>query len=46
MHAQKISISLPQPLYDFIGHYQLTHKHKSRSQVIGDALQLLQQLQL
>lgn len=44
--AHKISISLPKPLYDFIGDYQETHHCKSRSEVINHALHLLQQLQL
>ena len=46
MHIQKISISLPKPLYDFIGRYQETHCCKSRSEVVNQALHLLQQRQL
>lgn len=46
MHAQKISISLPKPLYDFIGSYQEAYHCKNRSEVINQALQLLQQKQL
>ena len=46
MYAQKLSISLPQQLYDFIGSYQEKHHCKNRSEVINQALQLLQQKQL
>ncbi|MHB1947768.1 MAG: ribbon-helix-helix domain-containing protein [Gammaproteobacteria bacterium] len=46
MNIQKISISLPQQQYDFIEHYQAEHHYKSRSEVIRDALYLLQQKQL
>lgn len=46
MHTQKISISLPQPLYNFIGSYQETYCCKNRSEVINRALRLLQQTQL
>lgn len=44
--AQKVSISLPKPMYDFIGDYQETYHCKSRSEVINLALHLLQQRQL
>lgn len=46
MHTQKISISLPKPLYDFIESYQDVYHCKSRSEVIDEALRLLQQKQL
>lgn len=46
MHTQKISISLPKPLYDFIGSYQEAYHCKSRSEVVDKALRLLQQKQL
>lgn len=46
MNIQKISISLPQQQYDFIENYQNEHHYKSRSEVIRDALYLLQQKQL
>jgi len=46
MQAQKISISLSKPLYDFIDDYQEVHHCKSRSEVINQALYLLQQTQL
>jgi len=45
-NSQKISISVPKPLYDFIGSYQESHNCKSRSEVINQALYLLQQMQL
>ena len=46
MNTQKISISLPKQLYDFIGSYQEGHCCKSRSEVVNQALYLLQQAQL
>lgn len=46
MHTQKLSISLPLQQYEFIEHYQLEHHCKSRSEVISEALRLLQQFQL
>lgn len=48
MHTniQKISISLPKSLYDFVDSYQEVHHCKSRSEVINQALYLLQQMQL
>lgn len=46
MHTQKLSISLPLQQYEFIEHYQLEHHCKSRSEVISEALRLLQQAQL
>ena len=46
MHTQKISISIPLQQYEFIEDYQAQHHYKSRSDVIRDALYLLQQAQL
>ncbi len=46
MHAQKLSISLPQQQCDFIERYQIEHHFKNRSDVIKEALYLLQQKQL
>jgi antitoxin ParD1/3/4 len=46
MHAQKVTISIPQPLYEFVETYQSEHHCKSRSDVISAALQLLKQKQL
>lgn len=46
MQTQKISISLPKPLYEFIENYQEEHHYKSRSEVIARALRVLQKLQL
>lgn len=46
MQAQKISISLPPALYEFVGEYQVSHHRHSRSQVISDALLLLQKAYL
>lgn len=43
--AEKVSISLPPPLVQFVEGYKNTH-HKSRSQVIVEALQLLQEREL
>jgi antitoxin ParD1/3/4 len=44
--TEKISISLSSSLVRFIETYKNTHQHKSRSQVIETALQLLQQQEL
>jgi antitoxin ParD1/3/4 len=46
MHAQKVTISISQPLYEFIQSYQLEKQCKSRSDVISEALRLLQLKQL
>lgn len=46
MHAYKVTISIPQSLYDFVENYQAEHSVKSRSEVISKALELLQQKQL
>lgn len=42
MLAQKISVSLDLGLMQFIDAYLKRHHEKNRSQVIGDALRLLQ----
>jgi metal-responsive CopG/Arc/MetJ family transcriptional regulator len=42
MHTQKVSISLPAKLYEFVETYQEEHHYKTRSQVIAEALRLLQ----
>jgi antitoxin ParD1/3/4 len=44
--TEKISVSLSSPIVKFIETYKNTHQHKSRSQVIEIALQLLQQQEL
>jgi antitoxin ParD1/3/4 len=46
MNTQKLSISLPQQQYEFLQHYQAEHHYKTRSEVIREALYLLQQTQL
>ena len=46
MQTQKISISLPLQQYEFIEHYQAEHHCKTRSEVISEALHLLQLAQL
>ena len=46
MHAQKLSISLSAQQCEFIEHYQMEHHYKSRSEVIKEAIYLLQQKQL
>lgn len=46
MNTQKISISLPKQEYDFLESYQAEHHYRTRSEVIKEALQLLQQIQL
>lgn len=46
MQTQKLSISIPKQQYDFIENYQVEHHLKNRSEVIRDALRLLQQVQL
>jgi antitoxin ParD1/3/4 len=43
MHAQKLSISLPKQQCEFIESYLVAHHLKSRSEVIKEALYLLQQ---
>jgi antitoxin ParD1/3/4 len=46
MNTYKLSISLPQQQYEFVEHYQAEHHYKTRSEVIKEALYLLQQTQL
>ncbi|WP_131795042.1 ribbon-helix-helix domain-containing protein [Fluoribacter gormanii] len=46
MNVQKLSISLPQQQCEFIENYLIDHHLKSRSEVIKEALYLLQQKQL
>lgn len=46
MQAQKLSISLSEPLVRFIEHYRVAKGCKSRSQVIEEALALLQEKEL
>ena len=46
MQAQKLSISLPKEQSNFIAAYQAEHHYKTRSEVIREALYLLQQVQL
>lgn len=46
MHAQKLSISLPQDQCDFIEIYQTQRHYKTRSEVIREAIRLLQHAQL
>ena len=46
MHTQKLSISLPEEQYEFIQNYQAEHHYKTRSEVIKEAIHLLQQIQL
>lgn len=46
MHAEKLSISLSPGLFGFVEQYRSEHSLKSRSQVIGEALELLRQREL
>jgi antitoxin ParD1/3/4 len=46
MQAQKISISLPQSLYEFITKYKMEHHCRNRSEVVNKAILLLQKKQL
>lgn len=46
MQAEKLSVSLPAGLVGFIEQYRASHALKSRSQVIGEALELLRQREL
>lgn len=46
MHTQKLSISLPIEQYEFIEGYKSEHHYKTRSEVIKEALYLLQQVHL
>jgi len=44
--AQKITISIPLPLYQFIEAYQLEHNCATRSEVVTAALKLLKESEL
>lgn len=46
MRVHKVTISIPQQLYEFVEHCQSQYNFKSRSEVISAALALLQQKQL
>lgn len=46
MNVQKLSVSLPQPLYEFIKIYQAEHHYKTQSEVIKKALFSLRQAEL
>jgi antitoxin ParD1/3/4 len=46
MYTEKLSISLSEPIVNFIRQYQTNHACKSRSEVIQTALKLLQQKEL
>ena len=46
MQSQKLSISLPKQQCKFIEHYLVEHHIKNRSEVIQEALYLLQQKEL
>ncbi|STX55599.1 Uncharacterised protein [Legionella beliardensis] len=46
MSSQKLSISLPKFQCEFIEYYQIAHEFKTRSDVIKEALYLLQQKEL
>ena len=46
MQSQKLSISLPPRVVRFIEHYKVAKGCKSRSQVIEEALALLQEREL
>jgi antitoxin MazE9 len=46
MHAEKVSISLPESLVRFVEHYRVAHHCKTRSQVFEEALELLRAREL
>jgi antitoxin ParD1/3/4 len=46
MQSKKLSISLPKQQCEFIEHYLANHQIKNRSEVIKEALYLLQQKEL
>jgi antitoxin ParD1/3/4 len=46
MYAEKLSVSLPATLAEFVEHYRTAHACKSRSEVIERALVLLRQREL
>jgi antitoxin ParD1/3/4 len=45
-NAEKLSISLPFPMVEFVKEYQLAHAYKSKSEVFQDALKLLRKKEL
>ncbi|MEO8386347.1 MAG: CopG family transcriptional regulator [Betaproteobacteria bacterium] len=46
MYAEKVSISLPPTLMQFVEEYKVSHERRSRSQVIEEALTLLREREL
>jgi antitoxin ParD1/3/4 len=46
MQAEKLSVSLPSSLVQFIESYKLAHECRSRAQVIERALELLRMQEL
>jgi metal-responsive CopG/Arc/MetJ family transcriptional regulator len=46
VYAEKVSISLPPALLDFVEEYRIARGIKSRSQVIEDALYVLREREL
>jgi antitoxin ParD1/3/4 len=46
MYAEKVSVSLPQSLMQFVEEYKISHQRKSRSQVVEEALTLLREREL
>ena len=46
MTANKLSISLEEPLVAFLGKYQATHSVRSKSEVIAEAVRLLREREL
>lgn len=46
MTANKLSISLEEPLVAFLGKYQRTHAVRSKSEVIAEAVRLLREREL
>ncbi|MCV3216873.1 ribbon-helix-helix domain-containing protein [Plectonema radiosum NIES-515] len=46
MHSEKLSISLPLSLVQFVENYKVASGYKSRSQVISEAVELLRSREL
>jgi len=46
MYVEKLSVSLPSPLIQFIEVYREAHQCRSRSQVLETALELLREREL
>ena len=46
MQTEKLSVSLPTPLVQFVEQYKQTHQLQSRSIVIEEAIELLRQRDL